>query len=157
MPPMFWRQINMKGLDGIQGPAYVGTRCVFNRQALYCYDPPVSEKRPKMACDCWPSWCCCCCGGSRKSNSEERGKAKLVLWTIHQEEENDGEELSEKRFWTCLWSRRGWRSWRIWRVGEIITLSQKNLEKRLESHQLLLLPLGFWVSFYINKLKFILV
>ncbi|KAK7814927.1 cellulose synthase a catalytic subunit 8 [udp-forming] [Quercus suber] len=32
--------INMKGLDGIQGPVYVGTGCVFNRQALYGYGPP---------------------------------------------------------------------------------------------------------------------
>ncbi|KAK7852353.1 cellulose synthase a catalytic subunit 8 [udp-forming] [Quercus suber] len=30
----------MKGLDGIQGPIYVGTGCVFNRQALYGYGPP---------------------------------------------------------------------------------------------------------------------
>ncbi|MED6135796.1 Cellulose synthase A catalytic subunit 4 [UDP-forming] [Stylosanthes scabra] len=64
--------INMKGLDGIQGPVYVGTGTVFNRQALYGYDPPVSEKRPKMTCDCWPSWCCCCCGGSRKSKSKKK-------------------------------------------------------------------------------------
>ncbi|KAF8388272.1 hypothetical protein HHK36_026938 [Tetracentron sinense] len=63
--------INMKGLDGIQGPVYVGTGCVFNRQALYGYDPPVSEKRPKMTCDCLPSWCCCCCGGSRKLKSKK--------------------------------------------------------------------------------------
>lgn len=63
-----WLQINMKGLDGIQGPVYVGTGCVFNRQALYGYDPPASQKRPKMTCDCWPSWWwCCCSGGSRKS------------------------------------------------------------------------------------------
>ncbi|KAL9329004.1 hypothetical protein ACSQ67_004007 [Phaseolus vulgaris] len=64
--------INMKALDGIQGPVYVGTGCVFNRQALYGYDPPVSEKRPKMTCDCWPAWCCCCCGGSRKSKSKKK-------------------------------------------------------------------------------------
>ncbi|KAJ4956503.1 hypothetical protein NE237_013286 [Protea cynaroides] len=64
--------INMRGLDGIQGPVYVGTGCVFNRPALYGYDPPVSEKRPKMTCDCWPSWCCCCCGGSRKSKSKSK-------------------------------------------------------------------------------------
>ncbi|KAK9265851.1 hypothetical protein L1049_027084 [Liquidambar formosana] len=69
--------INMKGLDGIQGPVYVGTGCVFNRQALYGYDPPVSEKRPKMTCDCWPSWCCCCCGGSRKSKSKKKAEAGL--------------------------------------------------------------------------------
>ncbi|KAI4331546.1 hypothetical protein MLD38_029729 [Melastoma candidum] len=71
--------INMRGLDGIQGPVYVGTGCVFNRQALYGYDPPVSQKRPKMTCDCWPSWCfCCCCGGSRKSKSKKKTETSLL-------------------------------------------------------------------------------
>uniref|UniRef100_A0A7N1A7C8 Cellulose synthase n=1 Tax=Kalanchoe fedtschenkoi TaxID=63787 RepID=A0A7N1A7C8_KALFE len=47
--------INMKGLDGIQGPVYVGTGCVFRRQALYGYNPPKGKKRPKMvSCDCCP-------------------------------------------------------------------------------------------------------
>nr|XP_010924731.1 cellulose synthase A catalytic subunit 4 [UDP-forming] [Elaeis guineensis] len=49
--------INMKGLDGIQGPVYVGTGCVFNRQALYGYGPPSLPALPKSSC-C--SWCCCC-------------------------------------------------------------------------------------------------
>nr|GMD28928.1 cellulose synthase A catalytic subunit 7 [UDP-forming] [Ipomoea batatas] len=54
--------INMKGLDGIQGPVYVGTGCVFRRQALYGYDPPKRAKRPKMVtCDCCP-----CFGRKRK-------------------------------------------------------------------------------------------
>ncbi|GER46972.1 cellulose synthase [Striga asiatica] len=53
--------INMKGLDGIQGPVYVGTGCVFRRQALYGYEPPKGRKRPKMvSCDCCP------CFGRRK-------------------------------------------------------------------------------------------
>lgn len=64
--------INMKGLDGIQGPVYVGTGCVFNRQALYGYDPPVSQKKPKMTCDCWPSWCCCCCGSRKKTKKSSK-------------------------------------------------------------------------------------
>lgn len=68
----------MKGLDGIQGPVYVGTGCVFNREALYGYDPPKSEKRPKMTCDCWPSWFCCCCCGRRKSNAK-KGEKKAFL------------------------------------------------------------------------------
>ncbi|KAG2548577.1 hypothetical protein PVAP13_9KG193600 [Panicum virgatum] len=68
--------INMKGLDGIQGPVYVGTGCVFNRQALYGYDPPRPEKRPKMTCDCWPSWCCCCCCFGGGSKHQRRGKNK---------------------------------------------------------------------------------
>lgn len=37
------RQINLKGQDGIQGPVYVGTGCCFNRQALYGYDPILTE------------------------------------------------------------------------------------------------------------------
>lgn len=69
----------MRGLDGIQGPVYVGTGCVFNRQALYGYDPPVSEKRPKMTCDCWPSWCFCgCCRGKKKSKSKKHGIRGLL-------------------------------------------------------------------------------
>ncbi|KAH6817434.1 Cellulose synthase family protein [Perilla frutescens var. frutescens] len=36
--------INMKGLDGIQGPVYVGTGCVFRRQALYGYEPPKGQQ-----------------------------------------------------------------------------------------------------------------
>ncbi|XP_009781300.1 cellulose synthase A catalytic subunit 4 [UDP-forming] isoform X2 [Nicotiana sylvestris] len=75
--------INMKGLDGIQGPVYVGTGCVFNRPALYGYDPPVSEKRPKMTCDCWPSWCCCCCGGSRKPKSRSKKKSIKSLLGLY--------------------------------------------------------------------------
>lgn len=48
-------QINMKGLDGLQGPVYVGTGCVFRRQALYGYNPPKRAKRPRMvSCDCCP-------------------------------------------------------------------------------------------------------
>ncbi|KAL4378126.1 hypothetical protein GQ457_02G004080 [Hibiscus cannabinus] len=70
--------INMLGLDGLQGPVYVGTGCVFNRQALYSYDPPISKKRPKMTCDCWPSWCCCCCGGSRKKGKNKGEKKSFI-------------------------------------------------------------------------------
>lgn len=70
-------QINMKGLDGIQGPVYVGTGCVFRRQALYGYDPPKGPKRPKMvSCDCCP------CFGRRK---------KLQKYAKHGEN-GEGEE-----------------------------------------------------------------
>ncbi|KAL5547556.1 hypothetical protein UlMin_002787 [Ulmus minor] len=48
-------KINMRGLDGIQGPVYLGTGCCFRRQALYGYNPPKGSKRPKMeGCDCCP-------------------------------------------------------------------------------------------------------
>ena len=50
----------MKGLDGIQGPVYVGTGCCFNRQALYGYDPVLTEA------DLEPNIIFKSCCGSRK-------------------------------------------------------------------------------------------
>ena len=65
-------QINMKGLDGLQGPVYVGTGCVFRRQALYGYDPPKGPKRPKMvSCDCCP-----CFGRRKKQKSAKHGASE---------------------------------------------------------------------------------
>ncbi|KAH8943914.1 hypothetical protein BDL97_13G080300 [Sphagnum fallax] len=55
--------INMKGLDGIQGPVYVGTGCVFRRQALYGYEPPVKDKKSMCSSSCFLQWCC----GSRQN------------------------------------------------------------------------------------------
>ncbi|XP_020212231.1 cellulose synthase A catalytic subunit 5 [UDP-forming] [Cajanus cajan] len=70
--------INMKGLDGIQGPIYVGTGCVFRRQALYGYDAPAKKKAPSKTCNCWPKWCCClCCGSWKKRNAKTKEKKKV--------------------------------------------------------------------------------
>ena len=68
-------QINLKGLDGIQGPVYVGTGCVFRRQALYAYDAPKKEKKPARTCNCCASWCCSCFGG-RKKNKKSKTASK---------------------------------------------------------------------------------
>ncbi|KAK4789229.1 hypothetical protein SAY86_020548 [Trapa natans] len=35
---------NMRALDGVQGPVYVGTGCMFRRFALYGFNPPQTEK-----------------------------------------------------------------------------------------------------------------
>nr|AFZ78560.1 cellulose synthase [Populus tomentosa] len=78
--------INMKGLDGIQGPIYVGTGCVFRRQALYGYDAPIKKKPPGRTCNCLPKWCCCCCGSkkkNKKSKSNEKKKSKDASKQIH--------------------------------------------------------------------------
>ncbi|KMT19568.1 hypothetical protein BVRB_1g011870 [Beta vulgaris subsp. vulgaris] len=67
--------INMKGLDGIQGPIYVGTGCVFRRQALYGYDAPKQKKPIGKTCNCWPKWCFCCfCCGPRKKSQKSKNK-----------------------------------------------------------------------------------
>lgn len=50
---------NMRALDGLQGPVYVGTGCLFRRIALYGFDPPrYKEDQPG---------CCSCCLGKRKT------------------------------------------------------------------------------------------
>ncbi|TYI27282.1 hypothetical protein ES332_A05G166800v1 [Gossypium tomentosum] len=59
--------VNIKGLDGIQGPVYVGTGCVFNRQALYGYglpSMPSLSKSSSLSCSCC-GCCSCCCPGKR--------------------------------------------------------------------------------------------
>ncbi|GFZ02813.1 cellulose synthase family protein [Actinidia rufa] len=61
-------QINLRGLDGIQGPVYVGTGCVFNRTALYGYEPPLKPKHKK------PGLFSSLCGGSRKKISKSNKK-----------------------------------------------------------------------------------
>ncbi|KAL2545480.1 Cellulose synthase-like protein D3 [Forsythia ovata] len=48
--------VNMRALDGLQGPVYVGTGCLFRRTALYGFDPPRSKEH---------SGCCSCCFARR--------------------------------------------------------------------------------------------
>lgn len=66
----------MKGLDGIQGPIYVGTGCVFRRQALYGYDAPAKKKAPGKTCNCLPKWLCCCLSSRKKKGKGKSTKDK---------------------------------------------------------------------------------
>ncbi|KAL3818816.1 hypothetical protein ACJIZ3_004721 [Penstemon smallii] len=81
--------INMKGLDGLQGPIYVGTGCVFRRQALYGFDAPAKKKSPSKTCNCWPKWCCLCCGprnnkrGKTKKDKKKKSKHRDASKQIH--------------------------------------------------------------------------
>ncbi|CAN0917412.1 Cellulose synthase A catalytic subunit 3 [UDP-forming] [Linum grandiflorum] len=72
--------MNLRGLDGIQGPVYVGTGCVFNRTALYGYEPPLKLKRKKEG------FLSSFCGGSRpklgKKGSVKNRSGKDVDPTI---------------------------------------------------------------------------
>ncbi|KAJ3694203.1 hypothetical protein LUZ60_009683 [Juncus effusus] len=69
--------INMKGLDGIQGPMYVGTGCCFNRQALYGYDPVLTEAdlEPNIV------FKSCCGGRKKKSKSYIDSKNRVMKRT----------------------------------------------------------------------------
>ncbi|XVF30478.1 hypothetical protein REPUB_Repub16aG0061500 [Reevesia pubescens] len=54
--------VNMRALDGLMGPVYVGTGCLFRRIALYGFDPPRSKEHH-------PGCCSCCFFGRNKKHS----------------------------------------------------------------------------------------
>ncbi|XP_047327715.1 cellulose synthase A catalytic subunit 1 [UDP-forming]-like isoform X2 [Impatiens glandulifera] len=95
--------INLKGLDGIQGPVYVGTGCCFNRQALYGYDPVLSEE------DLEPNIIIKSCCGSRKkgkgSNKKyidknralKRTESSIPIFNMDDDIEEGGEGYEDER------------------------------------------------------------
>ena len=89
-------QITLRGFDGIQGPVYVGTGCFFNRQALYGYDPVLSEKDLEPTC-----FLRCCWGSRKKSKRENKGyvddkkRTKRIEYTIPIFSFKDIEEVVE--------------------------------------------------------------
>nr|ABI78958.1 cellulose synthase 5 [Physcomitrium patens] len=109
--------INLKGLDGIQGPVYVGTGTVFNRKALYGYEPVLKEKESKGT-GCGAACSTLCCGKrkkdkkknkkskfSRKKTAPTRSDSNIPIFSLEEIEEGDEEKSSlvntinyEKRF-----------------------------------------------------------
>lgn len=106
-------QINLKGLDGVQGPVYVGTGCVFKRQALYGYDPPPKDKKqkPGQSLGMCPSWLCGPRkkgptkskpgkGGKKKAQPPTRTDSTIPIFSLEDIEEgiegiNSKQQLSE--------------------------------------------------------------
>lgn len=83
--------VNMRALDGLQGPVYVGTGCLFRRTALYGFDPPRSKDH---------SGCCSCCFARRNKstsvNSAPEEHRALRMGDSDNEEMNPS--LFSKRF-----------------------------------------------------------
>ncbi|WJX53234.1 Cellulose synthase A catalytic subunit 8 [UDP-forming] [Trifolium repens] len=84
--------VNMRGLDGIQGPMYVGTGCVFNRQALYGYSPPSMLNLPISSC-------CCCPSKSNKdvsriSRDAKRAELEAAIYNLRETDHYDENERS---------------------------------------------------------------
>lgn len=63
--------VNMRALDGLMGPVYVGTGCLFRRIALYGFDPPRAKEHHSG-----------CCGRRNKKHSSASAAA------LHTREEN---------------------------------------------------------------------
>eukprot|EP00898_Chlorokybus_atmophyticus_P005987 jgi/Chlat1/638/Chrsp103S00964 len=95
---------NMRGMDGSQGPLYVGTGCFFRRQALYGRPPPgakeallqgskgkLKHKKKKSnkhgsgnrGCLGNLLCCCCCCCGKRNKTAKVDPDPKLQARMMH--------------------------------------------------------------------------
>ncbi|KAG0472841.1 hypothetical protein HPP92_014698 [Vanilla planifolia] len=76
--------INMRALDGLQGPVYVGTGCLFRRIALYGFDPPRAKDHSASG-----SCGCCFPRPRRVAATKETPNRSLRM----SEDEDDDEEL----------------------------------------------------------------
>ncbi len=84
--------VNMRALDGLQGPFYVGTGCVFRRTALYGLDPPQHTEHP----GCWDYLCC---RGKKKSKIlKQEVKATDFIGGTSDEDDDIESMLLPKRY-----------------------------------------------------------
>jgi cellulose synthase A len=83
------RQIDMKCLDGIQGPVYVGSGCFFNRKALYGFDPALDEDD-----DAHGNWCCF---GNGKGRALRRTMSTVPLLDSEDSDERTGADSARTR------------------------------------------------------------
>ncbi|KAF6155701.1 hypothetical protein GIB67_007138, partial [Kingdonia uniflora] len=77
-------KINMKALNGIQGPIYVGTGCVFRRQDLYRFDAQKTKKPHLLRTSIYfPKWAYCGCyySGKKKKKKATKAKSTLILFS----------------------------------------------------------------------------
>ncbi|KAH7442717.1 hypothetical protein KP509_03G101000 [Ceratopteris richardii] len=90
---------NMRALDGLQGPMYVGTGCMFRRIALYAFDPPRYKEHGGI---CAGFCCCWCCGNERRRrkqvHSKDAKKPELESASINGEEEDAEMQLLPKKY-----------------------------------------------------------
>lgn len=84
--------VNMRALDGLQGPVYVGTGCMFRRTALYGFDPPRSKEHGFLGG---------CCGGRGKKSQSKTAKRESEIASMNglsSDEEDIEVQLLPKRF-----------------------------------------------------------
>ncbi|KAG8374572.1 hypothetical protein BUALT_Bualt10G0009400 [Buddleja alternifolia] len=84
--------VNMRALDGLQGPVYVGTGCLFRRTALYGFDPPRSKDH---------SGFCSCCFARRKKSASVSSSAPDEHRALRMGDSDDDEmnpSIFSKRF-----------------------------------------------------------
>nr|ABI75158.1 cellulose synthase-like D8 [Physcomitrium patens] len=81
--------VNMRALDGLQGPVYVGTGCVYRRIALYGFDPPRIRDH-----GCCFQICCFCCAPKKpkmKKTKTKQRESEVAGLTDHTTSDDDDE------------------------------------------------------------------
>ncbi|KAG0613060.1 hypothetical protein M758_6G073600 [Ceratodon purpureus] len=78
--------VNMRALDGLQGPVYVGTGCIFRRIALYGFDPPRLRES-----GCCYNLCFCCAGKKKKmkKTKSQKRESEVTGLTEHTTSDED--------------------------------------------------------------------
>ncbi|KAI3727943.1 hypothetical protein L6452_16566 [Arctium lappa] len=82
---------NMRALDGLQGPVYVGTGTLFRRTALYGFDPPRSKEYHSGFCDC-------CFARRKKSSVASAPEENRAMRMGDSDEDDMNLSLFPKRF-----------------------------------------------------------
>ncbi|XP_037462358.1 putative cellulose synthase A catalytic subunit 11 [UDP-forming] [Triticum dicoccoides] len=72
-------RIDMKCLDGIQGPVYVGSGCCFNRKALYGFEPAAAEADDADDLETGRRRWCCFGGSERRKLRLRRNRSVVPL------------------------------------------------------------------------------
>ncbi|TVU08066.1 hypothetical protein EJB05_41451 [Eragrostis curvula] len=98
--------VDMKCLDGIQGPVYVGSGCCFNRKALYGFDPAFAEDDEDETPARWSWWCI----GRMKARALRRTRSAVpFLDSEDSDEETESGTLQE--------ASNSWRRLRSYRTA----------------------------------------
>uniref|UniRef100_A0A0E0HT70 Uncharacterized protein n=1 Tax=Oryza nivara TaxID=4536 RepID=A0A0E0HT70_ORYNI len=85
--------IEMKCLDGIQGPVYVGSGCCFSRKALYGFEPAAAADDGDDM-DTAADWRrMCCFGRGKRMNAMRRSMSAVSL--LDSEDDSDEQEEEE--------------------------------------------------------------
>ncbi|KAH0456878.1 hypothetical protein IEQ34_014785 [Dendrobium chrysotoxum] len=74
--------VNMRALDGLQGPVYVGTGCLFRRIALYGFDPPRAKDHSAPGC------CSCCFPRPRRVANDDSSASRALRMPDDDDEES---------------------------------------------------------------------
>ncbi|OMP08844.1 Cellulose synthase [Corchorus olitorius] len=80
--------VNMRALDGLMGPFYVGTGCLFRRVALYGFEPPRWKDYP---------YGFCLFGHNKRKHYSPQDKDKRTFTLVDSDDEEEN-EISESQF-----------------------------------------------------------